>query len=86
MTPWTVARQAPLTMGIQARTLEWVAFSSRSLLGPGIQPTSPASAGGFFTTEPPGKPAERATLAIFTHGWEMPSGLPASASQLPDAL
>ena len=25
---------------------------------PGIEPTSPASAGGFFTTEPPGKPKE----------------------------
>ena len=28
-TPWTVARQAPLFMGIlQARTLEWVALPS----------------------------------------------------------
>ena len=28
-TPWTVARQAPLSMGIlQARTLEWVAMPS----------------------------------------------------------
>ena len=28
MTPWTVARQAPLSMGIlQARILEWVAIS-----------------------------------------------------------
>ena len=26
------------------------------LPGPGIEPMSPASAGGFFTTEPPGKP------------------------------
>ena len=26
------------------------------LLGPGIQIVSPALAGGFFTTEPPGKP------------------------------
>ena len=25
------------------------------LPGPGIEPESPASAGGFFTTEPPGK-------------------------------
>ena len=24
--------------------------------GPGIEPVSPALAGGFFTTEPPGKP------------------------------
>ena len=26
------------------------------LPGPGIEPMSPALAGGFFTTEPPGKP------------------------------
>ena len=26
------------------------------LPGPGIEPVSPALAGGFFTTEPPGKP------------------------------
>ena len=27
VTPWTVAHQAPLSMGIQARILEWVAIS-----------------------------------------------------------
>ena len=26
------------------------------LLGPGVEPVSPALAGGFSTTEPPGKP------------------------------
>ena len=40
----------------QARTLEWVAmFSSRGSSDPGIEPTSPALAGGFLTTELPGK-------------------------------
>ena len=29
------------------------------LLTPGTEPTSPAMAGGFFTTEPPGKPSIR---------------------------
>ena len=29
-----------------------------NLPGPGIEPVSPALAGGFFTTEPSGKPAE----------------------------
>ena len=29
---------------------------------PGIEPTSPALAGGFFTTEPPGKPVESKDL------------------------
>ena len=47
---------------LQARILEWVAISfSRGSSGPGIKPTSltsPALAGRFFTTVPPGKPAE----------------------------
>ena len=30
-------------------------LSSRDLSHPGIEPVSPALAGGFFTTEPPGK-------------------------------
>ena len=45
---------------LQARILEWVAISySTGSSNPGIEPTSPADpelAGGFFTTEPPGKP------------------------------
>ena len=45
---------------LQARMLEWVAISSLwDLPNPGIELTSLASsalAGGFFTTEPPGKP------------------------------
>ena len=44
----------------QARMLEWVAMPSpRDLPDPGIGPkslASPALAGGFFTTESPGKP------------------------------
>ena len=40
----------------QARILDWVAISfSRDLSNPGIKPMSPALAGGFFTSEPPGK-------------------------------
>ena len=40
----------------QARILEWVAISSsRDLPDPGIKTVSPALAGRFFTTEPPGK-------------------------------
>ena len=43
-TPWTVARQAPLSMGFpQARTLEWVASPSPGdLPAPGMDPGSPA--------------------------------------------
>ena len=44
---------------LQARTLEWVAvFFSGDLPAPGIEPMPPvlpSLAGGFFTTEPPGK-------------------------------
>ena len=41
----------------QARILEWVVIStSRDFPDPGIKPESPPLAGGFFTTEAPGKP------------------------------
>ena len=41
----------------QARVLEWVAiYFSRDHPDTGIEPMSPALAGRFFTTEPPGKP------------------------------
>ena len=59
-TPWTIAHQAPLSMGIhQARILEWVAMpSSRGSLRPRDQTHisfgSPI-VGKFFTTDPPEK-------------------------------
>ena len=61
LTSWTVALPGSSVHGIsQARILEWVAISSsRASSDPGIEPLSPASsalAGGFLTTEPPGKP------------------------------
>ena len=51
VTPWTVARQAPLSMGIlQARILEWVAMpSSRGSTRPRDQTQFFCIAGGFFT-------------------------------------
>ena len=60
--PLPVAHQAPLSMGFP-RQESWsgVPFPSpEDLPDPGIKPclTSPASAGGFFTTEPPEKPAQ----------------------------
>ena len=57
-TPWTVAHQAPLSIGF-SRQEYWSGQPSPS---PGdlprseIKPLSPALAGGFFITEPPGKP------------------------------
>ena len=59
-TPWTVACQAPLAMGFPKQEY-WsgLPFPSLGALSePGIQPVSPALAGGFFTTEPPGKPTK----------------------------
>ena len=57
VTPWTVTCQAPLSMGFP-RQEYWSGLSFPSpenFPDPGIKPTSPALAGGFFTTEPPGK-------------------------------
>ena len=60
-TPWTIAHQAPLSMGyLNKNTGVGCHFLLQGdLSDPGIEPMSPASpalAGGFFTTEPPGKP------------------------------
>ena len=42
VTSWTVAHQAPLSMGIlQERILEWVAMSSSRGSSPGIEYASP---------------------------------------------
>ena len=50
-TPWTVARQAPLSMGIlQARILEWGAMpSSRGSSQRRGRTQVSSTAGGFFT-------------------------------------
>ena len=59
--PWTVARQALLSMGFSSQEY-WsgLPFSSPGAgPDPGIEPVSPVSpalAGGFFTTAPPEKP------------------------------
>ena len=55
---WTVAHQAPLSMGF-SRQVYWNELpflSSGDLPKSGIKPETPALAGGFFTTEPTGKP------------------------------
>ena len=66
VTPWTVARQAPLSMGLP-RHEYWSGLPfppPGDRLDPGIEPTSPVSsalAEGFFTTEPLGKPQNSLT-------------------------
>ena len=60
-TPWTIAHQAPLSMEF-SRQEYWSGLpfpTPGDLSNPGIKPedpVAPAEAGGFFTTEPPGKP------------------------------
>ena len=60
-TPWTVAHQAPLSMRLSRQ--EYWSGLSFSPLGDlpdsRIKPKSPSSAGGFFTTELPGKPQRK---------------------------
>ena len=61
VTPWTIAYQAPQSMGF-SRQESWSGLpfpSPRNLSDPGIKLESPASsalAGEFFITESPGKP------------------------------
>ena len=62
-TPWTLAHQAPLSLGFP-RQENWSTLlsSSKGSLQLGVaevepaSPVSPALASWFFTTEPPGKP------------------------------
>ena len=66
---WTVARQAPLSMGFfQQEYWSGLPFPPPGALSnPGIEPTSPVSpalAGGCFTTDPQGKPSEREWMFI----------------------
>ena len=62
-TPWTLVHQASLFMGF-SRQEYWSGLPCPppgDLPDPGIEPvsllTSPALAGEFFTTEPPGMPS-----------------------------
>ena len=64
-TPWTVARQAPLSMGF-SRQGYWSGLPCPppgDLSDPGIELASPALAGVFFTAEPSGKPIHTAAAA-----------------------
>ena len=67
-TPWTIAHQAPLSMGFsrQEYCSELPCPPPGDLPNPGIGPVfpeSPALAGGFFTIKPPWKLQENATAA-----------------------
>ena len=72
-TLWTEACQAPLSMGF-SRKEHWSVLPCPppgDLPDPGIDPMSlmsPASAGGFFIAEAPGKPLDNQTYSERT-GW-----------------
>ena len=58
-TPWTVAHQAPLSVGF-SRQEYWSGLpfpSPGDLPNPGIEPRSPALQAYALTSEPPGKPS-----------------------------
>ena len=58
VTPWSVAHHAPPSMGF-SRQEYWSGLpflSPGDLADPGIEPASPAVAGGVFTTEPSEQP------------------------------
>ena len=79
-TPWTLACQAPLSLGFP-RQESWSGLpfpSPGNLPNPGIEPVSPALAGRFFTTALLGKSwkiqfvwqfSESADLGMFSQEW-----------------
>ena len=57
-TPWTAARQCPLSVGFSTQKY-WSGLSfpsSGDLPDPGMEPVSPALAGRFFAIPAPGQP------------------------------
>ena len=78
VTPWTVVRQAPLCMGF-SREAYWSGFpfpSPGDLPDSGIEPvslSSPALAGGFFTTSATwAAPVVHTYLLIYIHTYVRP--------------
>ena len=68
VTPWTVARRAPLSMGF-SRQKYWSGLPwppSGDLPNPGIEPRSPALQADSLPSEPPGKPT--CTLEVLDSG------------------
>ena len=71
-TPWTVALQAPLSMGFP-RQEYWNGLpfpTPGDLPNPEIKPMSPASpalASGFFNTEPLGNPIKSVCVYIYIY-------------------
>ena len=72
MTPWTVAHQAPQSMGF-SRQEYWSGLpfpSPGDLPNPGIKPRSPALQVNALTSEPPGKPLHICLFSVPLHQTE----------------
>ena len=84
-TPWTVAYQAPLSMGF-SRQEYWSGLpfpSPEDLPDPGIKPQPPALQTDTLLSEPPGKPINRSNNTTLSHLSEKPS--PGLGTCLPGA-
>ena len=75
-TPWTVAHQAPRSMGF-SRQEYWSGLSFPSLgklPDPGIEPRPPELQADALLSEPPGKPthwtSSRAQIEVILSGWK----------------
>ena len=67
VTPWTVAHQAPLSVGFP-RQEYWSGLPCRSpgdLPDPGIKPRSPTLQADSLPSEPPGKPKLNSMHSIY---------------------
>ena len=83
--PWTVAYQAPLSMGFsRQKYCSWLPFPSPGYLAdPGIEPRSPALQADALTSEPPGKTISGFPSKGFPGG-SMVKNLPAKARDAGD--
>ena len=82
--PWTVAHQT-LSMGLHSQEY-WSGLpfpSPGDLPKTGMEPESPALAGRFFTTEPPGKPRDIILFCISSHFAVMVSFVSSHTSAYP---
>ena len=71
MTPWTVAHQAPLSIGFfrQEYWSELLFPSPGQLSHPGIEPRSPALQADSLSSEPPGKRPRFTTWVVEKSPW-----------------
>ena len=75
-TPWTVAHQAPLSMGF-SRQEHWSGLpfpSPGDLPNPGIKPEFPALQADALSSEPPGKPGSFIVYTLILKVLEISDG------------